>query len=123
MFARRNVLAASAAASFLASTGQSSAADDTPAACRASLARLFPNSLHHACALGRACAAQAHGESMPLDDLCGSDRRWIAQAPLHTLRTAINERIRADYAQGRTRRIDGWVLSRTEIELFTILAA
>jgi hypothetical protein len=122
VFSRRNVLAASAAAPFLASSRQPSA-DDALSACRASLARLFPNSLDHARALGRACGAVVQDAVAPLDGLCRErDHRWIADAPLETLRAEIDAQIRADYAQGRTRRVDGWMLSLTETRLFAILA-
>ena len=43
--------------------------------------------------------------------------------PLDELRVAIATKIRADYVHGRTRRVDGWVLSETETRLFAIIAA
>jgi hypothetical protein len=117
------MLAASAAAPFLAHPTRAPA-DDTLAACRASLARLFPNSLDQARALGRICGAGVQDAEALLDQICDEalDRRRLAGAPREALRAAIGERIRADYAHGRTHRIDGWVLSRTEARIFAILA-
>lgn len=35
----------------------------------------------------------------------------------------LDARIRRDFSEGRTRLIDGWVLSETEARLFAILAS
>ncbi|HEX2116842.1 MAG TPA: hypothetical protein VHM01_20750 [Alphaproteobacteria bacterium] len=123
ILSRRKVLAASAAALFLTRPSKAST-EDTLVACRASLARLFPNSLGQARALGRICGADTQGAEALLDQICQEtlDRRRLVGAPLEALRAAIGERIRVDYAHGRTRRIDGWVLSQTEIRIFAILA-
>jgi hypothetical protein len=124
LFSRRKVLAASAAVPFLIDPTKASA-EDTLAACRASLARLFPNSLDQARALGRICGAGGQDAEALLDQICDEtlDRRRLAGARPEALRAAISERIRADYAHGRTHRIDGWVLSRTETRIFAILAS
>lgn len=92
--------------------------------CRDRLARLFPNSLDAARALGRACGDGSNPETL-LDRLCDTPeaRRRLASAPIRELRVAMETKIRADYTHGRTRRIDGWVLSETETRLFAIIAA
>lgn len=122
LFSRRNVLAAGLAAPFLAS-GRPSAAADPIAACQANLARLFPNSLDAARALGARCGGDEPVATL-LDRLCEGpdDRERLACAPTEDLAAMLDARIRSDFAQGRTRRIDGWVLSETETRLFAILA-
>ena len=122
MFSRRKVIAAGLAAPVLASTIPLAAAD-TVAACRANLARLFPNSLDAARALGARCGT---GEPIAalLDGLCetADDRQRIAYGSAEDVGAMLHAKIRADFALGRTRRIDGWVLSETETRLFAILA-
>jgi hypothetical protein len=123
LFSRRVALAGGFAAPFLLRS-QPSLAKDSSAACQNQLARLFPNSLDAARALGKACG-DGRGLDSLLDGLCETpeERRHLVSAPLDELRVAIEKRIRADYVYGRTRRIDGWVLSETETRLFAIVAA
>ena len=123
MFSRRAALAAGFAALFFLRCRPASAKDSF-AACRDRLARLFPNSLDAARALGRACGDGSNPETL-LDGLCDTPeaRRRLASVPLGELRVAMESKIRADYTHGRTRRIDGWVLSETETRLFAIIAA
>jgi len=98
-------------------------AADPLAACRANLARLFPNSLQAVRALGARCGDGRPAEAL-LDALCDKvvNRDRLACGPSDDLRAIFDARIRADFAQGRTRRIDGWVLSETEVRLYAVLA-
>jgi hypothetical protein len=50
------------------------------------------------------------------------ERHRLAVASVDELRAMLDAKIRADFTEGRTRRIDGWVLSETETRLFAILA-
>lgn len=124
MFSRRNVLTAGLAAPLLASApARPLSAADTVGACRANLARLFPNSLDAARALGARCA---NGQPLAalLEGLCetAADRERLARGPVKDVRAMLDAKIRADFISGRTRRIDGWVLSETETRLFAFLA-
>lgn len=122
MFSRRTALAAGLAAPFFARSRRSAAADSF-VACRDRLAALFPNSLDAARALGKVCSEGCSAETL-LDRLCDAgSREELASASLDELRAAIDAKIRADYRQGRTRRIEGWMLSETETRLFAIVAA
>jgi hypothetical protein len=122
LFSRRNVIAAGLAVPLLASA-RTADATDSVAACRANLARLFPRSLDAARKLGARC-----GDGQPLtallDRLCetAADRERLACGPADDLGAMLGARIRADFTLGRTRRVDGWVLSETEARLFAILA-
>lgn len=121
MLSRRNVLAAGLAAPLLTQAHASAA--DPVAACRASLARLFPNSIDAARALGAACHHDGDVATL-IHALCPSadERRQLAAGSVDELRAMLDTKIRADFTEGRTRRIDGWVLSETETRLYAILA-
>jgi hypothetical protein len=123
LFSRRIVLAAGLAAPVIASARPVSASDSV-AACRATLARLFPNSLADARAIGARCA-DGQPAAVLIDRLCGSAavREHLARGPAEEVRTMLDARIRRDFSEGRTRLIDGWVLSETEARLFAILAS
>lgn len=122
LFSRRTALAAGFAAPFFVRSRHSAA--DSFAACRDRLAALFPNSLDAARALGGVCGEDCSAETL-LDRLCETPggRGQLASASPDELRAAIDAKIRADYRQGRTRRIEGWMLSETETRLFAIIAA
>lgn len=45
------------------------------------------------------------------------------QAPEPALRRELHERIRADFAEGRTLLVTGWLLARTEVQLALVVAA
>lgn len=123
MFSRRTALAGGLAAPLLFRSSPS-LAKDSCAASQEQFARLFPNSLAAARALGRECG-NGRGLDTLLDGLCqtSQERKRLASVPLDELRVAIATKIRADYVHGRTRRVDGWVLSETETRLFAIIAA
>jgi hypothetical protein len=122
LLSRRNVLAAGLATPFVTQAHPSAAADPI-AACRASLARLFPNSIDAVRALGAACH-QGDDAATLIHALCprADERRRLAAASVDELGAMLDAKIRADFTDGRTRRIDGWVLSETETRLFAILA-
>jgi hypothetical protein len=124
LFSRRSALASGLAAAVLAQA-RVAAADETAALCRASLATLFPNSLNAARALGHLCRENGQTAETLLLQLCETpEERWrLACAPTDEIRATIEAKIRADYVSGRVRRIDGWVLSRTETWIFALLAA
>lgn len=42
--------------------------------------------------------------------------------PVEVIRRHLRERHRADFAEGRTVEVDGWILSRTEAQLYMLLA-
>jgi hypothetical protein len=42
--------------------------------------------------------------------------------PAEAIRSHLRERHRADFAEGRTVEVDGWILSRTEAQLYMLLA-
>ena len=123
LFSRRSVLAAGLSAPLLASP-RSASAGDSVAACRANLARLFPNSLHAARAIGARCADGQPAATL-LERLCGStaQRERLARLPADELRAILDARIRQDFTEGRTRLVDGWVLAETEARLYAILAS
>jgi hypothetical protein len=123
LFSRRTALAAGFAAPFFIRSRRSFAADSF-VACRDRLAGLFPNSLTAARALGKVCGDGRDAAAL-LDSLCDGPggRLHVANAPLGELRKAMEMRIRADFMHGRTRRIDGWMLSETETRLYAIIAA
>jgi hypothetical protein len=52
----------------------------------------------------------------------GEDRPWLGCAGREELRARLREQIRADFADRRTVRVQGWVLARSEARLFGLAA-
>lgn len=128
MFSRRQIMAGALTVPFFPAglTSAHGVAPDT-AACLANLARLFPASLDAACQLGavcRTCDEPPASRAALIDALCPdpSSRALVAHGPDEAVRLWADAKIRADFADGRIMRIDGWILSETEVRLFSLLA-
>lgn len=74
--------------------------------------------------IGRACLAE-HGSEGSAEELTALLERSLAaraRRSRRSLRAALSQRMRDDFAAGSTVRVQGWVLSRTEVRLFTVVA-
>jgi hypothetical protein len=127
VFTRRRMLAGSLAAPFFAEHKGSRASNDleTDLACCRNIRLIFRTSLDAARELAAACGACRQPPSALLDALCTEpgDRERLACGSFGQVRALLSGKILADYRDGRVRRVDGWVLSETEIRLFAIVAA
>lgn len=68
-----------------------------------------------------ASAGRATLRGAILDDLALGDGD-AARAGVDEIRARLSQRVRADFAAGRTRTVDGWVLSVTETHLYALAA-
>lgn len=74
-------------------------------------------------AIGRAYLRHAPEAADPeflIDAICGTDanlHRLAGHGDEISLEAALRDRIRQDFADGRTVRVDGWMLSQTEASL------
>jgi hypothetical protein len=93
--------------------------------CRAAIDRIFPTSRDAARELAAMCGTCGQPAPDLIDALCSKsgDRETLASGSQERVRALLDGKIRADFRAGRTRRVDGWVLSETEIRLFSIVAA
>ena len=126
MVTRRALLAMAAMVAFLA--GRPALAADGlggPRSLRSRSGRLTEifGRRRSACAVGRAYLRQAPKEADPeflIGAICETDadlRRVLVHGDKFRLRKALRDRVRQDFADGRTVRVDGWLLSRTEARL------
>ncbi len=86
---------------------------------------MFGTSLDAARTIAASCASRPDPLSDLIDALCSDAgaRETLANGSPDQVRALLDEKIRKDFRAGRVRRIDGWVLSETEIRLFSIAAA
>jgi hypothetical protein len=74
--------------------------------------------------IGRACLAErgSEGSAEELTRLLERSLDDRARRSRRALRAALTRRMRDDFGAGSTVRVQGWVLSRTEVRLFTLVA-
>lgn len=121
------MLAGGIAASFFADTAFARASEHCASdlACRASIRRMFSTSLDAAQTIAASCAGRPEPIPVLIDALCNEAgaRETLASGSPEQIRALLEAKIRKDFRAGRVRRVDGWVLSETEIRLFSIAAA
>jgi hypothetical protein len=121
------MLAGGLAASFFADTAIARASEHCTSdlACRASVRRMFSTSLDAARTISESCAGRPEPLPTLIDALCcdAGARETLANGSPEQVRAFLGEKIQKDFRAGRVRRVDGWVLSETEIRLFSIAAA
>lgn len=125
---RRNLIIAASAffmAPVLRVLGTSQAGGDAELTQR--LVRLFPNSLRGAQAVGAACLrneGRVPSTGELLERLCpdSGQRRVLAVAGDDELRGWISQRVRRDFAEGRTVTVQGWILAQSETTVYALTA-
>jgi hypothetical protein len=122
------MLAGGFAAPFFADTSLARASDycTSDLACRASIRRMFGASLDSARAIASACNGAAEPLPALIDALCDNDagtREILAIGSPEQISDLLEQKMRADFRAGHVKRVEGWVLSDTELRLFSIAAA
>lgn len=92
------------------------------------LAALFPHARESARVLGAACRRAGACTGTPqilAEQMCAdpAERHRLARCGIEELRAWIDARVRADFAEGRIVRVEGWMLSETEARLYALIAA
>lgn len=107
----------------LAALGPGAAGAGRPAAA----ARLFPTSRRDAAVVGDACRRRLGGPAArdAFRTLCptGADKAAFASACDERARRWFAGAVARDYEQGRTVRVDGWLLSEREAAALMLVAA